>query len=78
MYKMQFTIDKKSCDNADAAVQNMTNAVMEVAALGGTVTLDCGGIGLSLTVKQANDLMFSLKKAQWEAKAQKRGGERWS
>jgi hypothetical protein len=71
MFRMNFSIKGANC-----LAGKETDAVVEVVALNGQVFAKCGSAELSMTPKQANDLMFALRKAQYEAKLQRKGGEK--
>lgn len=71
MFRMTFIIKGANC-----LACNETDAVVEVVAVKGLVFVKCGSAELSMTPKQANDLMFALRKAQYEAKLQRKGGEK--
>lgn len=71
MFSMEFSIKEATCFDS-----REKEAVVEVVAVKGLVFAKCGSAELSMTPKQANDLMFALRKAQYEAKLQKKGGEK--
>ena len=74
MFRMNFSIKGANCLALEAGVE--MDAVVEVVGVKGLVFAKCGSAELSMTPKQANDFMFALRKAQYEAKLQRKGGEK--
>lgn len=81
MFRMIFTIGQKVAIDEGLAGKDQANPEMSVTARNGRVYAEVGGVALTLTTADANNLTFALKKAVYEAQLQqqysnKRGGER--
>ena len=76
MFRMIFTIREQLVLDETDSCGDHKNAEISVTAADGHVYVNEVGVSLRMTVKQANDLMFALRKAQYEAKLQRKGGEK--
>jgi hypothetical protein len=77
MYKMEFNIKEKVCLDGDRAQLEETDVLMTVCAPDGRVYMECGGVALVMTPTQAKDLMFSLRKAVYEAQRETRNTKKY-
>ena len=77
MYKMEFPIRERVATDGDLAQHDVSEAQLSVCSADGRVYVECSGVALIMTPTQAKDLMFSLRKAVYEAQRETRSTKRY-